>query len=137
MKQDYLFASVVPAIGPATVTLLGYDLPVLSAILGVAGVVLALALAPPPKRPLTGGQGWALRIVLVLLTLALIIYDEKTPLISLGWAIGLGFSGYTVIELLGSMIPGRLRALFGAPPEDDPAANVAASIDPLPEGESK
>ena len=114
-----LAASAAPAAGPTVIALLGYDVPVLSALFGVLGVVLSLELAPPPPRPLSTGQRWALRIVLTIFTLALIIYDQKDPLTALGWAIGLGFSGYTAIELIGSLVPERLRELmhtvFGGP----------------------
>lgn len=111
-----LSLAAAPAAGPLVVQLLGYDIPVVSAAFGMIGVVLALALAPPPKRRLGRGQTWALRILLVLLTLTLVVYDQKSPLVSLGWAIGLGFSGYTVIELLGAMVPDKLRGIFGTAP---------------------
>lgn len=119
MRHDLplsLVASVaaLPASGPIIVQLLGYDVPVLSALVGVAGVVLALDLAPPPPRRLSKRQKWALRILAILLILTLVIYDQKNPFITLGWAIGLGFSAYTVIELLGALIPERLRRLFDA-----------------------
>jgi hypothetical protein len=123
MRFDVSLAVAAPVAGPTVISLLGYDLPILSAVFAVLGVVLSLALAPPPARRLSRVQKWALRIVLVLITLALVIYDQKSPLISLGWAIGLGFSGYTVIELLGAMIPEKLRSVFGASIPDEPSSH--------------
>ena len=101
--------------GPTVISLLGYDLPVLSALLACVGAILTLAVAPAPARRFHAAQKWALRILLVLIALALVIHDQKTPLIALGWGIGLGFSGYTVIELLGAVaefseVPLRLNA---------------------------
>lgn len=114
-------ATLLPASGPIIVQLLGYDVPLLSALVGVAGVAMALELAPPPPRRLNRRQKWALRGISILLVLCLVIYDQKSPFITLGWAIGLGFSAYTVIELLGALIPERLKRLFeaafGASPE--------------------
>jgi hypothetical protein len=36
---------------------------------------------------------------------------------SLGLGIGLGFSGYTIVELFGAIIIDKLRALFGSVPD--------------------
>lgn len=107
-------AATLPATGPVIVQLLGYDVPVLSAVVGVVGVVLALDLAPPPPRRLNRRQKWALRVLAILLILCLVIYDQKNPFITLGWAIGLGFSAYTVVELLGALVPERLKRIFDA-----------------------
>lgn len=91
-----------PSFGPPLVVVLGYDLALLPALLGVAGVVATRAFAPVAavEARLQPGARHALTGMMVLAMLALILAGEKRPLVIVGIAGGLGYSGVAIFELL-------------------------------------
>ncbi len=98
--------------GPVTIELLGYHVPVLSAALSLAGVVLASLIAPPPTRPLSIIQRVALVALLSILMLAIVITDpERSILMTTCWAIGLGYAGLPIIAKIRNAILGRADGL--------------------------
>lgn len=116
--KPYLIYAAAAAVGPVTVDVLGYDLPVLSAIISVLGVVLASMIAPPP--PLTLVKKLALTALLVLLMLALVISDPaRSPLLSTAWAIGIGYTGLPIIQAISDRIFARSGELTGLPAHID------------------
>jgi hypothetical protein len=74
----------------------------MSALFGVLGVLLARRVAPisPATERLGRSGNGALTALLVLGVLALVIAGEKRPLVALGWAVGLGYSGLAFVELV-------------------------------------
>jgi len=100
------------AIGPAEIVLFGTALPVWSLILGTVGVVMARRVAPASAAGTALGQvgNAALTILLLAIVVAVIVEGEKRPIVALGWAIGLGFSGLGAIEMIAraALAAGRL-----------------------------
>jgi hypothetical protein len=92
--------------GPAAVQLLGYDVPLMSALFGVLGVVLARRVAPidPAAERLGAAGNAALTTLLALGVLAFIIAGEKRPIVALGWAVGLGYSGIAFVALVAEAV---------------------------------
>lgn len=105
-----------PSFGPPLIVIFGFDVPVLSALFGVLGVLLARRVAPPSAVDARLGREGraALTVLLALGVLALIIAGQKQPIVALGWSIGLGFSGIAVVELLASAVMGSARVALKA-----------------------
>lgn len=95
-------ASASPSFGPREVAIFGQPIPVLSALFGLAGVVLARRVAPidPTSERLGLVGNAALTMLLALGVLAFVIAGEKRPIVALSWAIGLGYSGNAFIALV-------------------------------------
>jgi hypothetical protein len=112
--------AAAPAFGPAVVTVLGVDIPVLALTLSVAGLLLARSIAPPPLRKLNRRQETALTCLL-LIVLFLIVTGTKPlgngvhigPGMGVIWGVGLGFSGLLVIEFFGERAIAMLKVLMG------------------------
>ena len=111
---------MAPSFGPAIVTVLGVDVPVLALALSVAGLLLARSIAPPPLRKLNGRQELALT-ALLLIILFLIVTGTK-PLgfgepigagMAVIWGVGLGFSGLLAIEFFSERVMAILKAMLG------------------------
>jgi hypothetical protein len=115
--------AAAPAIGPVVVAVLGYNVPILSAVLALVGVVLAAMLAPPPPRPLTVIQRIALMLLLAILAVSLAIGGTSSPVVSLCWAIGIGYSGLPIIAEIQQIVFSRTAQLVGdvAPSPTQPA----------------
>ena len=117
MKPAEIVATAAPSLGPAIVTVLGTDIPVLSLVLSSAGLLLARFIARPPVRPLSSKQHYALT-GLLLIILFVIVTGQFTgvpmkPGPSVGWGVGLGFSGLIAIEFFGDRVVGMLKIMFG------------------------
>lgn len=110
-------SSVVPGTGLAdagSVDFYGVTVPAVTCVLGFLGVILARPLARQSKNP--GGEAqlsWPLFLLVsaIMLILVELWIIESRP----GWlfafvvAIGLGFSGYSLIELAGEQARDFLR----------------------------
>ncbi|WP_264943655.1 hypothetical protein [Sphingomonas canadensis] len=109
---------VVP--GPELVIVFGVSVPVLSAGLGVLGVVLGLLMAPAPAAPIGARRTAALWVSLIGIELALVVACSAVagkallPLVAMGWGIGLGWSGLAVAQLLAEQVLGGIRRVTGA-----------------------
>lgn len=121
MKPSEVLIPVAPSIGPAIVTFFGQDIPVLSLILSIAGLLLARWIAPPALEGLVWHQEIALTLLLVLILY--LIVTGKFPLVGSGeplsegmavlWGVGLGFSGLLVIKLISERVMAMIRAALG------------------------
>jgi hypothetical protein len=110
-------ATAAPSLGPAVVTVLGTDVPILALFLSCGGLLLARVIAPPPLRKLSRLQHWSLT-TLLLIVLFLIVTGQFTgqplePGMAVVWGIGLGFSGLVVVELFADRVISMLKVLFG------------------------
>lgn len=117
--------AVAPSFGPAVVTLLGLDIPIMALMLSVLGLVLARKVAPPSRRKLTPVQERCLTALLALLLLLIVTGQIGGKRLGVGmgliWGIGLGTSGLLVIEFFGEYVMNLLYAIFGRqPPAKDP-----------------
>ncbi len=110
MKPSLLLMAA--STGPVVIDVLGYDLPVLSVGTAVIGVILAYILAPRSARAASTGLSVALVSLFILILIAAEIAFKHTPLIALGWAIGLGYSGRVVLEEFGARVIERMRVLI-------------------------
>jgi peptidoglycan/LPS O-acetylase OafA/YrhL len=113
-----LTVAVVPAIGPAVVTLWGHDIPVMSMVLSFSGLMLARLLSPPRVPKLRRTQEVALTGLLLLILFVIIsgsLLPDNKPLEpgwAVLWAIGLGFSGLAAVEFINDRIRGMMGVLF-------------------------
>lgn len=127
MKLSTAGVLVAPSVGPAIVTVLGVQIPILALMLSIAALLLSHFIGPPPPlRKLTRMQEAALTLLL-LIFLFLAVTGEM-PLIGggepmgVGMAVvlgcGLGFSGLLVIEVMGDRVLQATRAMFGVKHDD-------------------
>ncbi|RSU57209.1 hypothetical protein [Sphingobium yanoikuyae] len=94
---------------------LGLDVPVVSAILAVLGVVLARPIAPKGPAPLTVWQTFCVYALTALLLLAWVIERRPGFLFAFVMSIGLSFSILSVLEAIGDQAReffSRLTAVF-------------------------
>lgn len=102
--------------GPATPGLVlrfeGLELPVLQLALAVAGVLMARPLAPRRETE----RGWLrqLCVTAIMLIVAIAWVGEAQPgvLFTFVVSIGLGFSGYALVELAGREIENVIKRIF-------------------------
>lgn len=101
-----------PSFGPALVIVLGYDLPLLPALIGAIGVVATREFAPVAavEMRLTTRSRHALTAMMVLAMLCLVLAGERRPLVIVGIAGGLGYSGVAIFELLAAGVVRAVRA---------------------------
>jgi len=94
--------ATVPAFGPAEIIVFGEAVPVLPALFGLIGLLMARRVAPASDAGARLGRtgNAALTALLALGVLALVINGQRQPLVALGWSIGLGYSGLAFIELV-------------------------------------
>lgn len=104
-----------PAQALVRVALLGIDVPVVSAILAVLGVVLARPIAPKGPVPLTPVQTLCVGAITALLLLAWVVERRPGFLFTFVMSIGLSFSILSVLEVIGDQARSffsRLAAAF-------------------------
>jgi hypothetical protein len=118
--KSAIAAVAAPSFGPAVVTVLGADVPILAFGLSVAGLLLARSIAPPPLRKLNGRQEVALTVLLLIILFLIVTGQlplvEAEPLgagMAVIWGVGLGFSGLLIVEFFGERVMAVMRAAFG------------------------
>lgn len=116
---------------PYTADVLGLSVPVITAAVAVVGVLLARPLSPKGQPPLSLGRNILVSIILALLALAWVIDSKPGLLFALVVSIGLGFAGFSVIELIGTQIMTAIRRAVGQPPPPAPSPQRAPSADPI------
>ncbi|MBA4781182.1 hypothetical protein [Blastomonas sp.] len=114
---------------PFTANLLGVSVPVVTAIVAVVGVLLARPLSPKGNPPLSLGRNLAVSAILALLALVWVIDSQPGLLFALVVSIGLGFAGFSVIELIGAQIMASLRRAIGQPPPPPDQPDLFAQPD--------
>ncbi|MEM6265913.1 MAG: hypothetical protein AAF494_01790 [Pseudomonadota bacterium] len=90
----------------------GLPIPVVTCVLGAVGIIAARPFTRPAEKDL----GWQLRLLvsLIMLVLVQLWIIESRP----GWlfafvvAIGLGFSGYSLLEVFGEQVKQFVRRAF-------------------------
>lgn len=101
-----------PSFGPPEIILFGTTVPVLPALFGLIGVLVARQAAPPPVVPVSPVRNVALTVLLALGALALVAAGERRPFVTLAWSIGLGFSGFAFIEMVASAVRNGARLVM-------------------------
>jgi hypothetical protein len=113
-----LFASSASKASPAELVIVagGFDWPVVTLALAAIGVLAARPIAPKRNPPL--GLAKNILVTLIMLVAALLWVLDSRPglLFAFVVSIGLGFSGYALIELLGDEIAAYVKRAIGALP---------------------
>lgn len=101
-----------PSFGPALVVVLGYDLHLLPALFGAIGVIATREFAPlaAVEMRLPARARHALTAMMVLAILCLVLTGERRPLVVVGIAGGLGYSGVAIFELLAAGVVRFVRS---------------------------
>jgi hypothetical protein len=106
--------AAAPGGDPMTLAIAGLQVPVVTSVLAVLGVVLARPIAPKGAEPLSLGKNIITTIICCLIALLWVIDDHPGLLFTFVVAIGLGFAGYSVIELAGSEVLAFISRVFAA-----------------------
>lgn len=97
-----------------TITFDGLELPALQLVLALAGVVMARPLAPRRSPPLGLVKSILVTVIMLVVAASWVIEAQPGLLFTFVVAIGLGFSGYAVIELAGKQIEEFIKSVFDA-----------------------
>lgn len=92
----------------------GLDVPVLQLVLAIAGVLMARPLAPRRSPPLGFLKSLLVTVIMLIAAVAWVADARPGVLFTFVVAIGLGFSGYALIELAGREIEAFIKRIFGA-----------------------
>lgn len=97
-------------------TAAGVEWPVVTMVIAAVGVLAARLLSPRGAQPLSLGR--ALLVTLIMLIAAELWVIDTRPglLFAFVVSIGLGFSGYSLIELMGDQIAAYVKRVFAALP---------------------
>lgn len=114
--------------GPETLILFGVHVKVLSAIFGVAGVLLGHLMAPVVAHPIGWRRQTAVVIAGVLLSIATTIGTGQRPLVVLAWSIGMGFAGITIFQAWAEKARAAAKAI-GSAAMDELTERLAARKD--------
>ncbi len=110
-----LIAAVVPPEAEVVrwvVTIEGQDLPVITAILAAGGVLAARPLARSQEKTLPLWQFLLVTAIMLVVVELWVLNSQPGWLFAFVIGIGLGFSGYSLIELLGEEIKGLIKSAF-------------------------
>lgn len=91
----------------------GQQLPVVTAILAALGVIAARPLARDRERKLPLWQFLLVTGIMLIVVELWVLHSQPGWLFAFVMAIGLGFSGYSLIELLGEEMKGVIKSAFG------------------------
>lgn len=126
-------ASVDPAPRLAdlfAVQLGGFTVPLLTCGLGLLGVLLARPLAKR-RETTVGWPGFALVSLIMLIVVELWIVESRPgALFAFVIAIGLGFSGYSLIELVGDQVRDFIKRIVSIPTTKLEPADSNKDVDP-------
>lgn len=98
-------ASAEPVvIGPTVLRFEGMEVPLVQAVLAIAGVLLARPLARKREAALPVSHFLVVTAVMLIVALAWVVEAQPGVLFTFVVAIGLGFSGYSLIETAGEQM---------------------------------
>ena len=100
---------------PQTETVLllgGVEIPIITAALGLLGVACARFLALPKERSLGTPRFLVVSLLMVVAVQLWIVEARPGWLFAFVLSIGLGFSGFSLIELLGDQVKETVKAGF-------------------------
>lgn len=104
----------VPA-PPSSATVLhfeGLSLPAVQGVLAIAGVLMARPLARKKESKLPWSHFLIVTVIMVVTALAWVAQSQPSVLFTFVVAIGLGFSGYALVETAGREIEGFIKRIF-------------------------
>lgn len=105
----------------------GYPVPVVTCALGAIGVIAARPLARKTESALSPAMFWLVSAIMLALVELWVLEMRPGVLFTFTIGLGLGFSGFSLIELFGAelkeLISARFRAIgaaFGGQTQDTP-----------------
>ncbi|MCM3419039.1 hypothetical protein [Sphingopyxis alaskensis] len=113
-----MFASGSDRASPSDIVITGggIDWPVVTLAIAAIGVLAARPLSPKRNPPLPLWKNALVTLIMLVVALLWVVDTRPGLLFAFVVSIGLGFSGYTLIELMGEQISDYLRRLFAALP---------------------
>lgn len=90
----------------------GLDLPLVQSVLAVAGVLMARPLARKQESTLPLSHFLVVSAIMTIAALAWVAQSRPNVLFTFVVAIGLGFSGYSLVETAGAEIQAFLKRIF-------------------------
>jgi hypothetical protein len=90
----------------------GLDLPLMQSVLAVAGVLMARPLARKKESTLPWSHFAIVTVIMLVAALAWVAQSRPGVLFTFVVAIGLGFSGYSLVETAGAEIQAFLKRIF-------------------------
>jgi hypothetical protein len=90
----------------------GLDLPVVQSVLAVAGVLMARPLARKQESTLPLSHFLVVSAIMTIVALTWVAQSRPNVLFTFVVAIGLGFSGYSLVETAGAEIQAFLKRVF-------------------------
>ena len=90
----------------------GIDLPVVQAVLAIAGVLMARPLARKKESTLPRSHFVIVTAMMVIIALAWVARSRPDVLFTFVVSIGLGFSGYALVETAGTEIQNFLKRVL-------------------------
>ena len=103
-----------PASEPFSITIDGMTIPFVTCALGALGVAAARPLAASKETALSRSHQWLVSAIMLVITELWIIQSRPGWLFAFVVALGLGFAGYSLIELLGDQVKDLVRSAFTA-----------------------
>ncbi|MBD3728745.1 MAG: hypothetical protein IE933_03485 [Sphingomonadales bacterium] len=97
---------------PIVLELSGIEIPVIRCLLGALGIFAARPLARKKEEALPLWQFLLVTAVMLLMVEIWIVESRPGWLLTFAVAIGLGFSGFSLIELLGDQLKELVKAAF-------------------------
>ncbi len=105
-------ASQPAAVAPLVLHFQGLDLPVLQLGLAIAGVLLARPLARKREAALGWPSFLVVTAIMLIVAVAWVATSPANVLFTFVVAIGLGFSGYSLIETAGAQMQDFVRRVI-------------------------
>ena len=116
MSLKMLAVVAAPALAPTVMVVLGVEVPVLAALLSLAGVVLARFAVPKPPKPASLWRYVVLTLLLCVIDIALIIENKPGVGSAVAIGVGLGATGMLVVSMFGDRIAAVVEAVLGGAP---------------------
>jgi hypothetical protein len=101
-----------PAAGATILHFQGLNVPVVQAVLAIAGVLMARPLARKKESTLPLSHFLIVTAIMLITSLAWVAQSRPGVLFTFVVAIGLGFSGYALVETAGAEIQNFMKRVF-------------------------
>jgi hypothetical protein len=107
-------AAAPAAVQGAVVHVGGIDVPIVQSVLAAAGVLLARPLAPRRAPVLGVLQQISVTLIMIIVAVAGVLQETPGVLFTFVVSIGLGFSGYALIETAGQQVGAVAKAALAS-----------------------
>ncbi len=97
--------------GPETIIWWGVQVPFLTLVFGVVGILIGHWMAPAIGAPMPIQRQVAVIIGGILLSLTIAMAVGQRPMIGFCWSIGIGFSDIVIFQTMGTQARAGLKSL--------------------------